>query len=115
MFLKNLLLSLLFTALVVNASASGLPNASETRSRSIERIKKDVARSVSYPASLVRNHETEEVYVSFQTEPCGRLAILEMNSSNAAFSEFVKRKISELRVEHHEGEIFYMHFRFTGK
>lgn len=115
MFLKNLLSTLLLLAVFATAVASGLPTETSSRSRSVERIKKEVARSVSYPASLVRNHDTEEVFVSFQTEPCGRLTVLEVNASNRAFSEFVTQKLSSLRVEHQESEIFYMHFRFKGK
>lgn len=115
MFLKNLLSSLLFFAVAFGAMASTLPTDNDVRIRSVERLKKEVARSVSYPASIERHYDIEEVYVSFQTEPCGRITVLQVNASSAAFGDFVTRKLSAMRVAHQEGEVFYMHFRFKGK
>lgn len=94
--------------------ATGTPGLSPTESPD-NLLKEKVKRSVSYPAHLVQELETEIVLVRFVAEPCGSLRVEEINSSNPAFGAYVAEKIEGQRVEPAmaTGQPVLMKFRFV--
>lgn len=61
-------------------------------------VKKEIARSMSYPETLRHQASSQTVWVHVAVEPCGSLQVLGMNASNHEFEDYVRRKIEQLRV-----------------
>jgi hypothetical protein len=73
---------------------------------------KEVTRQITYPAGIKAKHATEIVLVSFRTEPCGWVTILETNASNPEFETFVVNKLEALRITHIDDQVHHVRFSF---
>ncbi len=75
-------------------------------------IVKEVLRSISYPARLKTVNEVEFVAVSFRTEPCGTLTVLEYNASHPDFASYVIGKLESLRVTQSDDAVHQLRINF---
>lgn len=75
-------------------------------------IVKEVLRSISYPARLKTVNEIEFVAVSFRTEPCGTITVLEYNASHPDFASYVIGKLENLRVTQTDDQVHQLRINF---
>lgn len=75
-------------------------------------IVKEVLRSISYPARLKTVNEVEFVAVSFRTEPCGTLTVLEYNASHPDFASYVIGKLESMRVTQTDDNVHQLRINF---
>ena len=75
-------------------------------------IVKEVLRNISYPARLKTVNEVEFVAISFRTEPCGTLTVLEYNASHPDFAAYVIGKLESMRVTQTDDNVHQLRINF---
>lgn len=75
-------------------------------------IVKEVLRNISYPARLRTVNDVEFVAVSFRTEPCGTITVLEYNASHPDFAGYVIGKLENMRVTQTDDNVHQLRINF---
>lgn len=111
--MKNLTSLLIFLFCSVNlafANGDEPSNKSNSDSSAMRKSSNIILEQVmAYPVNIRSANSKEIVLLAFNVEPCGSIEILESNSSNPEFLEYVIDKIrnSEARYEL-SGEVQYL-------
>lgn len=112
--LKNSLFVGLLALLSASSAYAGGGDLNDAPSTSVARnnaIVKEVTRHISYPAIKAVN-PTEFVLVSFRTEACGMITVLESNASNREFEAFVVNKLNGMKITNPDNAVHNVRFAF---
>lgn len=112
--LSNAILTLVAVFLLSFAGFAGGGDEPQVKapSQQNDAIVKEVLRGITYPARLKAINEVEFVAVSFRTETCGTITVLEYNASHPDFAAYVIGKLESMRVTQTDDAVHQLRINF---
>lgn len=72
-------------------------------------LKKEISKQISYPEMAIETKKEGTVFVQFTVSEDGKLLVNQMNYLDVTFGDYVKQRLSKIKIDKNDPEIGSTH------